>query len=108
PVPHREDPRHQHLVRRAGELLPRIALCRELGRVPHVGVLCAIGTRRPLPNAFIETFRPGAACFRLYSARSTCEASFGPSAFGPRASRGAASTDRLFSTRPSRTASRRG
>lgn len=31
---------------------------------------CATGIRRPTPNAFVVTFKPGAACLRLYSAPS--------------------------------------
>src|SRR5437773_1406512 len=34
-------------------------------------VLAAMGKRRPEPKAFGEIFSPGAACWRLYSARST-------------------------------------
>ena len=34
-------------------------------------ILTAIGKRRPLPNDFFVTFSTGAACCRLYSARST-------------------------------------
>ena len=37
----------------------------------HSVNLCAIGNRRPIPNALVVTFRPGAACCRLYSLRST-------------------------------------
>jgi hypothetical protein len=47
-------------VRGARDLLPRIALCLEGRGVLQSGDLCAIGIRRPLPNAFAETFRPGA------------------------------------------------
>ena len=32
---------------------------------------CAMGKRRPMPNALVVTFNPGAACWRLYSLRST-------------------------------------
>ena len=51
---------------------------------------CAIGMRRPLPNAFVETFSPGAACCRLYSARSICRAMPATSASGAPASRATA------------------
>ena len=37
----------------------------------HSENLWAIGKRRPMPNALVVTFRPGAACWRLYSLRST-------------------------------------
>ncbi len=30
-----------------------------------------MGKRRPTPNALVVTFKPGAACWRLYSLRST-------------------------------------
>jgi len=33
--------------------------------------LCAIGIFRPIPKARLVTFKPGAACSRLYSFRST-------------------------------------
>src|SRR6185312_14086528 len=37
----------------------------------HPENLCAIGIRRPTPKALVVTFNPGAACWRLYSLRST-------------------------------------
>src|SRR6266446_8872812 len=37
----------------------------------YTPVLAAMGKRRPEPKAFGEIFSPGAACWRLYSARST-------------------------------------
>jgi hypothetical protein len=37
----------------------------------HPENLCAMGIRRPTPNALVVTFNPGAACWRLYSLRST-------------------------------------
>src|SRR5262245_41853419 len=37
----------------------------------HSVYFCAIGKRRPIPNALVVTFSPGAACCRLYSLRST-------------------------------------
>ena len=40
----------------------------------HSEYLCAMGKRRPMPNALVVTFRPGAACCRLYSLRSTLSA----------------------------------
>ena len=72
---------------RAGDLLPRVPRARQLARVPHALETCAIGMRRPLPKAFVETFSPGAACCRLYSARSICRAIPATSASGapPRA-----------------------
>src|SRR5690349_5121822 len=36
-------------------------------RQTFVRNFCAIGIRRPMPNARGETFNPGAACRRLYS-----------------------------------------
>ncbi len=41
------------------------------GSKSHSENLCAMGKRRPMPKAFVVTFRPGAACCRLYSLRST-------------------------------------
>ena len=38
---------------------------------PHSTNRWAMGIRRPLPNARLVTFRPGTACARLYSLRST-------------------------------------
>ncbi len=46
----------------------------------HTPVLAAIGKRRPEPKAFGEIFNPGAACWRLYSARSTIRITFCTSA----------------------------
>src|SRR5579883_668348 len=40
---------------------------------PHSEYRCAIGKRRPMPNALVVTFNPGAACWRLYSFRSTLQ-----------------------------------
>src|ERR1043165_8631317 len=40
----------------------------------HSEYLCAIGKRRPIPNALVVTLRPGAACCLLYSLRSTFNA----------------------------------
>ena len=57
-------------MRGARNLLPRVSLRFEGGDVPQSGDLWAIGMRRPVPNAFAETFRPGAACRLLYSERS--------------------------------------
>ncbi len=37
----------------------------------HSKNLCAMGNRRPMPKAFDVTLKPGAACWRLYSLRST-------------------------------------
>src|SRR6202049_1657137 len=37
----------------------------------HSVYLWAIGKRRPMPKALVVTFSPGAACWRLYSLRST-------------------------------------
>src|SRR6185295_10555582 len=37
----------------------------------YTSSLAAMGNRRPYPKAFAEILRPGAACWRLYSARST-------------------------------------
>ncbi len=37
----------------------------------HSENLCAMGNLRPMPKALVVTFRPGAACWRLYSLRST-------------------------------------
>ena len=44
---------------------------KQCGSFFHSVNLCAMGKRRPMPNAFVVTFRPGAACWRLYSFRST-------------------------------------
>ena len=56
----REDFLEEQHVRRARDLLPGIALRLEGCGVLQSGALCAIGIRRPLPNAFADTFRPGA------------------------------------------------
>src|SRR5438552_3963236 len=37
----------------------------------QISALAAIGKRLPYPNALAEIFIPGAACWRLYSLRST-------------------------------------
>src|SRR5579883_471953 len=44
---------------------------KEIDKKFHSVNLCAIGKRRPTPNAFGVIRRPGAACWRLYSLRST-------------------------------------
>src|SRR5579872_865170 len=71
-------------VRLHADLLPRCGLGRCRNRKHEHGQECepatdrfhsenlwAIGKRRPMPNALVVTFRPGAACWRLYSLRST-------------------------------------
>src|SRR5579883_2952754 len=44
---------------------------KEIDKKFHSVNLCAIGKRRPTPNAFGVIRNPGAACCRLYSLRST-------------------------------------
>jgi len=59
----------QDLVGRAGNRLPGVARGGRGGA--QAGDLWVIGILRPVPKAFIETLSPGAACARLYSARSS-------------------------------------
>ena len=56
----REDFLEKQHVRGARDLFPGITLRLEGCGVLQSGALCAIGIRRPLPNAFADTFRPGA------------------------------------------------
>lgn len=60
-LPARQNLLEEKDVRRPRDLLPGIALCVKRCGVLQSGVLCAIGIRRPLPNAFADTLRPGAA-----------------------------------------------
>ncbi len=48
----------------------------------HSKNLWAMGNRRPIPKALVVTFRPGAACWRLYSFRSTLFTMFRTSSIG--------------------------
>ena len=63
-------------ARLAARLRSRAALRQKRGKQGwfHSVNLWAMGKRRPMPNALVVTFRPGAACWRLYSLRSTLSA----------------------------------
>jgi len=59
----------------AGPVLSAVTKISELNTVQNSQFestyFCAIGIRRPTPNARLVTFSPGAACSLLYSFRST-------------------------------------
>jgi hypothetical protein len=57
----REDAFEEQGVRGARDFLPRVLRRRGRSGGAQSGDLWATGTRRPVPKAFAETFRPGAA-----------------------------------------------